>query len=76
MKSMIQKFIGISILAVISIHLCGANDGMKSNKNVKVTYIANEGFLIEVENKSVLIDALFGDKELCCSIIKDYKIFS
>lgn len=31
--------------------------------NVKITYIANDGFLIKVNDKTILIDALFGDKE-------------
>ncbi len=33
-------------------------------KCVAVTYIANDGFLIAVNQKLVLIDALFGDQEL------------
>lgn len=32
-------------------------------KNVEITYIANEGFLIKAGDKKVLIDALFGDKD-------------
>ena len=34
------------------------------NNKLKVTYIANEGFLLESDNKKVLIDALFGKKDL------------
>lgn len=32
--------------------------------SVKVTYIANEGFLIEIQNKKILVDAYFGNEEL------------
>jgi L-ascorbate metabolism protein UlaG (beta-lactamase superfamily) len=36
----------------------------QTNKtNAKITYIANEGFLINVGDKSILIDAIFGDKK-------------
>jgi L-ascorbate metabolism protein UlaG (beta-lactamase superfamily) len=42
--------------------LCYANV-IDSVKIAEVTYIANEGFLIEVQNKKILIDALFGDQE-------------
>ncbi len=35
-----------------------------SAPSITVTYIANEGFLIESENKKVLIDALFGRIEM------------
>lgn len=31
--------------------------------NAKITYIANEGFLINIGDKSILIDAIFGDQE-------------
>ena len=40
--------------------------GYKNENNVKtieVTYIANEGFLIKVGDKKILIDALFGDRD-------------
>ncbi|MCX6830200.1 MAG: MBL fold metallo-hydrolase [candidate division Zixibacteria bacterium] len=36
--------------------------GYHENSPLAVTYVANEGFLIECENKKILIDALFGGK--------------
>jgi len=33
-------------------------------KPTKVTYIANMGFMIDTQNNKILIDALFGEKEL------------
>jgi hypothetical protein len=47
------------VAITLSITLIIAND-----KSAKLTYIANTGFLIEIQNKKVLIDALFGEKEL------------
>lgn len=42
----------------------GYTNKTSGNENiVEVTYIANEDFLIKVNNKKILIDALFGDKE-------------
>ena len=38
-----------------------ATDGSGAETSVTIFYLANEGFLIEAEDKSVLIDALFGD---------------
>lgn len=35
-----------------------------ADSKLTLTYIANEGFLIETGQKSILIDALFGEKEL------------
>lgn len=63
MKTKIINCIIISIVTLTTIQFCLASNDAKTTKNVQVTYIANEGFLIEVENKSILIDALFGDKE-------------
>jgi len=36
---------------------------LTASRQVEVTYIANEGFLIETGNKKILIDALFGPEE-------------
>lgn len=40
-----------------------AEEGKNLPTDVKVTYIANAGFLIQVNNKKVLVDALFKDVE-------------
>ncbi|MCK5148885.1 MBL fold metallo-hydrolase [bacterium] len=40
-------------------------------KNVEITYIANEGFLIETGGKKILIDALFGHREYSWCMIPD-----
>jgi L-ascorbate metabolism protein UlaG (beta-lactamase superfamily) len=40
-------------------------------RNVEITYIANEGFLIHVGERSILIDAIFGDKEYGFCAIPD-----
>jgi len=40
-------------------------------KNVEITYIANEGFLIEIDTHKVLIDALFGHQELSFCEVPD-----
>jgi len=39
-----------------------SNEPGEPLSTVRLTYIANEGFLIEVDNKKVLIDALFGEE--------------
>lgn len=63
MKKIIKKLIILQVAILISMHFCCANDTIKTDKNVKITYISNEGFLLEVGGKSILIDALFGDKQ-------------
>ena len=61
----------LKILLIILISICLSGtcslselNEKQSNENkawqLKVTYIANEGFLISSANKKVLIDALFG----------------
>lgn len=55
------KFIWlISIYILLSFFLLQAVE----NNELRITYIANEGFLFESEDKKVLIDALFGTKDL------------
>lgn len=60
---MIKKLIILQIAYMISFHICFASDSTIADKNIKITYISNEGFLIEVGSNSILIDALFGDKQ-------------
>lgn len=35
----------------------------KKGKKVEITYVANEGFIIQVGSKKILVDALFGDQD-------------
>lgn len=51
----------LATLVHVQSGLQSANPG--DVREVDVTYIANEGFLIRSGERSVLIDALFGDKE-------------
>lgn len=48
---------------LIACQICYSNNDENKVRNVEVTYIANEGFLIKVGDKKILIDALFGDKD-------------
>lgn len=48
---------------LITVQVCFANNNENKVKSVEVTYIANEGYLIRVGDKKILIDALFGDKD-------------
>ncbi len=48
---------------LIAIRINYPSNNENKVKNVEVTYIANEGFLIKVGDKKILIDALFGDKD-------------
>ena len=41
-----------------------AMESVLSDRKVRITYIANEGFLVEAKGKKILIDALFGEREL------------
>jgi hypothetical protein len=52
MRSQMVKVIGWAILF-------SAMTAVGADNSPKVTYIANEGFLLEHEGKKVLIDALF-----------------
>ena len=58
-----MKKIAALIIILISIQICYPGNNENKVKNVEVTYIANEGFLIKVGDKKILIDALFGDKD-------------
>jgi len=59
----IRKLIIVQILILISFQLCYTQTIKTDERNIEITYIANEGFLINVGDKSILIDAIFGDKE-------------
>lgn len=58
-----MRKIVVFILLLFAIQKCWSNVFIEKEKNVEITYIANEGFLIKVGDKKVLIDALFGDKD-------------
>lgn len=54
----------LSIIFVIILNRYGYSQVKNPDKkSVEITYIANEGFLIDAGGKKVLIDGLFGDKE-------------
>jgi hypothetical protein len=53
----------VLIVMLISNQICYSNNNENKVKNVEVTYAANEGFVIKVGDKKILIDALFGDKD-------------
>lgn len=55
--------IAVLIIMLIAIRISYPSNNESKVKNVEVTYIANEGFLIKVGDKRILIDALFGDKD-------------
>lgn len=61
MKIYANKLIITLIVIFISGQFCFSEKS--SRDSVEITYIANEGFLIKVNDKRILIDALFGDKE-------------
>lgn len=58
-----MKMIASLIIILISIQICYSGNNEKKVRKVEVTYIANEGFLIKVGDKKILIDGLFGDKD-------------
>lgn len=58
-----MKKITVLIVVLIACQICYSNNDENKVRNIKVTYIANEGFLIKVGDKKILIDALFGDKD-------------
>ena len=80
-----MKKIIVLIVMLIAIQICYSNNNENKVRNVEVAYIANEGFLIKVGDKKILIDALFGDKdygfcdipneETMNSILKNEKYF-
>lgn len=58
-----MRKITLLIVMLIAIQVLYSNNKGNKVKKVEVTYIANEGFLIKVGDKKILIDALFGDKD-------------
>ena len=62
MKKQLKKLIFLLVCAFNVYQPCYSNNSDKLKK-VEVTYIANDGFLIKVNDKQILIDALFGDIE-------------
>lgn len=58
-----MKTISILIAVLFVFRIGYSSDKGNKAKIVEVIYIANEGFLIKVGDKKVLIDALFGDKD-------------
>lgn len=59
MKEQFKKFFFL-VCTLMIYQLCYA-DVIDSVKITEVTYIANEGFLIKVQDKKILVDALFED---------------
>ncbi|MCX6174272.1 MAG: MBL fold metallo-hydrolase [Ignavibacteriales bacterium] len=67
-----MRKITLLLVMLIAIQICYSNNNEYKVRNVEVTYIANEGFLIKVGDKKILIDALFGDKDYgFCDIPKE-----
>ena len=58
-----MRMITTLIVTLIAIQICYSSRIENKVRNVEVTYIANEGFLIKVGDKKILIDALFGDQD-------------
>lgn len=58
-----MRNITLLIVMLVVVQVCYSNNIYNKVKKVEVTYIANEGFLIKVDDKIILIDALFGDKD-------------
>lgn len=55
--------ITLFVIMLAAIQVCYSGNNFIKEKSIEVTYVANEGFLIKVADKKILIDALFGDKE-------------
>ena len=51
------------LVLLISFQVCYSSKGPEKVIKAEVTYIANEGFLIKSGDKTILIDAIFGDQE-------------
>ena len=49
----------ISLLVIGAAALASAQGVNPANKEVKVTYVANAGFLVQIDNKKILVDGLF-----------------
>lgn len=58
-----MRKIVVVLVFLISFQICHPSTKENQSKEVDVTYIANEGFLLKVGEKKILIDALFGHKE-------------
>ena len=71
MKILNRRLLTILIVTLLSLQFCYSLGIKEEEKNVDITYIANEGFLIRVDDKTILIDALFGDKEYSFCDIPD-----
>lgn len=72
-----MKKVIIFIVLGVAIQICYSYNDDNKVRNVEVTYIANEGFLIKVGDKKILIDALFGDKDYgFCDIPKQETMHS
>ena len=56
-----KRYSGNLFLSIIIILLFNYSCIVKSNSPLKVTYIANEGFMIEFSDNKILIDALFNE---------------
>ena len=65
-------FLLLGILSLLAIQPLEASDpalDARDPDKVKLTYIANEGFMIEFGQKSILVDAIFGERALnFCSV--------
>lgn len=63
--------------AVLLVLFISAGCGLSpedSDQKLKLTYIANEGFLIQANDKSILIDAIFGEEGLGFCDIPDPEV--
>jgi L-ascorbate metabolism protein UlaG (beta-lactamase superfamily) len=71
-----MKKLAFSLVCTFMIQqLCHA-DTIYNTKITEVTYIANEGFLIKVNDKKILIDALFEDPQYSLCDASDEEILS
>jgi len=66
MNTMRRSLVVIATVAFITI-ACGAAE----QPSTHVTYVANEGFLIQVGSKKVLIDAIFNDETINYAHVPD-----
>lgn len=71
MKSYINRPLVVFFVLLFSAFFCYSKSITVNDKKVKITYIANEGFLIQSGNKSILTDALFGENKLVFCDIPD-----
>lgn len=71
MKRIKNKTIMVLLALLFTSPLCYSKNEKKQDKNVEVTYIANEGFLIKAGDEKILIDAIFGDREYSFCDIPD-----